>query len=69
MIEVRAKSVIKITTGKSNLDHTYEKGTPVLHVANDMIHALVQQVGTAKARELVLEKISKYKDDYLGLGK
>jgi len=68
MIEVRAKSTIKITTGKSNIDHTYQKGTPVLHIANDMIHALVQQVGTEEAKKLVLEKISKYKDDYLGLG-
>jgi len=67
MIEVRAKSIIKITTGKSNLDHTYEKGTPVLHIANDMIHALVQVVGTQEAKKLVLEKIGKYKDDYLGL--
>ena len=69
MIEVRAKSVIKITTGKSNLDHEYNKGTPVLHIANDMIHALVQEVGTEKAKELVNEKISKYKAEYKGLGK
>ena len=67
MVEVRAKSTIKITTGKSNIDHTYQKGTPILDVTNDMIHGLIFSVGTKKARELINEKLSKYKDDYLGM--
>jgi hypothetical protein len=67
MIEIRAKSVIKITTGKSNLTHEYAKGTPISDVVRDMLHALVQEVGTEKAQEIVSEKLSKYDSDYLGL--
>tara|TARA_B100000809_G_C14979124_1_gene473848 strand:+ start:649 stop:882 length:234 start_codon:yes stop_codon:yes gene_type:complete len=67
MVEIRAKSVIKITTGKNNLDHEYTKGTQISGVVKDMLHALVQEVGTAKAKEIVSDKLSTYPADYLGL--
>ena len=67
MVEIRAKSVIKMTTGKNSLDHEYTKGTQISDVVKDMLHALVQEVGTAKAKEIVSEKLSGYPTDYLGL--
>lgn len=68
-VTVRAKTVIKLATSHSNIDINFQKGDHVEDMTMQLVHALVQNVGVNKAREILNEKLGKYKKDYAGLGK
>lgn len=53
MVKIRAKSMIKLDTGKSSLDYEYRAGTSAEELAKDVLHAVVQNKGTADARLFV----------------
>lgn len=68
-IKIRARSVMKLTTGSGSLDYEYGAGCPVEEPMRDLIHALVQRDGTAKASAIIAEHLKRYEPDYPGLQK
>lgn len=64
MVKVRAKSIIKLDTGKSSLNYEYPAGTSVDELAKDIFHAVLQNKGTADAKSFVDEILSRYEPDY-----
>jgi hypothetical protein len=66
MIKVRAKTVIKLDTGKSSLDYVYLAGTSVEELAKDTLHAVVQNKGTVQAKLFVDGILGRYDPDYRG---
>lgn len=69
MIEIRAKSTLKITTGKSNVDYNYRKGTPISSIAGDILHALIHEHGTKEAKKIIKQTVDTHSANYKGLGK
>lgn len=61
-VEIRAKSVLKLDTGQTQLDYEYDKGTSVDEVAKHMIHAVVFNKGLSEARQFVDEFLSTYEN-------
>jgi hypothetical protein len=59
-VSVRAKSVLKLDTGQSNLDYTYDKGAPIDGMAKDIMRAIVFNKGVTEAREFFKEFLSGY---------
>lgn len=66
-IRIRAKSIVKLSTGKSDLDYEYAANSPVEEPLKDLLHALVQRDGTSGAKEFVMDFLGKYEPDYQGL--
>jgi hypothetical protein len=63
-VSVRAKSVLKLDTGQSNLDYTYDKGASIDGIAKNMIHAVVFNVGITEARKFIDEYLATYDEGY-----
>jgi hypothetical protein len=63
-VSVRAKSVLKLNTGQSNLDCTYDKGASIDSIAKNMIHAVVFNVGITEARKFIDEYLANYDEGY-----
>lgn len=60
---VKGRITVKTPTSTSTTEVTTAEG-----LAYEGIHALVQQFGTAKARDLIEEHLKKYLPDYPGYG-
>lgn len=67
MVKIRAKTVLKLDTGRSTVDYEYPKGMPIEEVAKDILHAVVQNKGTAGAKEFVASFLGEYEADYPGI--
>jgi hypothetical protein len=63
-VSVRAKSVLKLDTGESNLDYTYEQGACIDGVAKNMIHAIVFNKGITEARQFIDSYLSTYEEGW-----
>jgi hypothetical protein len=64
LVRVRAKSVLKLDTGQSDLDYTYDRSSPVDGIAKNMIHAVVFNKGITEARKFIDEYLATYDEDY-----
>jgi len=65
-IKIRAKSVIKLDTGRMSIDYEYPKGANVDHVMKDVLHAVVMNKGTLDARIFLTNLIDNYDQDLKG---
>jgi hypothetical protein len=63
-VSIRAKSVLKLDTGQSNLDYTYDKGASIDGIAKNMIHAVVFNKGITEATNFIEEYLSTYDKEY-----
>jgi hypothetical protein len=63
-VSVRAKSVLKLDTGQSNLDYTYERGASIDGAAKNMVHAVVFNKGLTEARKFIDDFLSSYEDGW-----
>jgi hypothetical protein len=64
LVRVRAKSVLKLDTGQSNLDYTYDRSSPVDGIAKNMIHAVVFNKGITEAKKFINEYLSTYDEGF-----
>lgn len=63
-VSIRAKSVLKLGTGQSSLDFTYEKGASIDGIARNVLHAVVFNKGVTEAREFFKDYLSEYAFGY-----
>jgi len=59
-VSIRAKSVLKLDTGQSDLDYTYVKGASIDGMAKNIMHAVVFNKGVTEAREFFKDFLSGY---------
>ena len=52
-VEIRAKSTLKLSTGVSNIDYEYRKGTDLKSVARHVLYAIQFNDGVEDTREFV----------------
>lgn len=63
-VSVRAKSVLKLDTGQSDLDYTYEKGASIDGMAKDILRAVIFNKGLTEAKVFFKDFIHTYKFGY-----
>jgi hypothetical protein len=63
-VSVRAKSVLKLDTGQSSLDYTYDKGASIDGVAKDMMCAVVFNKGKTAAKAFFDKFLADYADEW-----
>lgn len=66
-VKIRAKTVMKLTTGLYNLDYTYPANTSMDKLAKDVLHALVQNKGVVATNEFINTFLKEYEPDYPGI--
>lgn len=67
MVKIRAKTVMKLSTGNVNLDYTYPAGADVDSLFVDVLHAVVQNKGTAGTKEYLEKLMADYLPDFKGI--
>lgn len=69
-VTIRAKTDLKLKTAEGNsITISFPKGDHVEGMCMELVHALVQNVGTVAARKLLETKLARYDKEYKGLGK
>ena len=63
-VSIRAKSVLKLDTGQSNLDYTYTKDSTIDGMAKNIMHAVVFNKGVTDARAFFKDVLSGYDYGY-----
>ncbi|MEW7987917.1 MAG: hypothetical protein AB2799_19190 [Candidatus Thiodiazotropha sp.] len=66
MVKIRAKSILKLDTGATNLDYEYTKETPIDEVAKHLIHAVIYNKGVKETKAFIDEFIGTYDPEYGG---
>ena len=66
MVRIRAKSILKLDTGQSQLDYEYSKNTPIDEVAKNIAHAVAYNKGVGVAREFFNKFLDGFDQDFGG---
>ncbi len=66
-VKIRAKTVMKLSTGQYNLDYTYPANASMESIAKDVLHALVQNMGVVATNEFINTFLKNYGPDYPGI--
>lgn len=67
MLNIRAKSVLKVSAPTINLDYTYPKGVPLQSIVNDLLGLLIRHQGKAETKKMLNEKLANYSDEGFGV--
>lgn len=67
IVKIRAISHIKLETELFRLDFKYPAGSSVDDLARDVMHAMIQNLGTQGVKSWFENFIKEYKPDYPGL--
>jgi len=59
-VRIRAKSVLKLDTGQSNLDYEYSKEASIDAVAKNVLHAVIFNKGLTETKKFVEEYLDNY---------
>jgi len=59
-VRIRAKSVLKLDTGQSNLDYEYSKEASIDAVAKNVLHAVIFNKGLTETKKFVEEFLDNY---------